>query len=212
MRRFDMRIVGGILLIAAGVLFLLQNLGLVTVGAYVWPILLGVAGLTFLAVFVLDRASWWALIPGFTLLGLAALIALGSVLSETMENLGVAIFLGAIGLGFWVVYLFNRAQWWAIIPGGVLLTTAATVGFSADVEDEILGGIFLLGLCLTFGLVYLLPNPHGRMRWALVPAVVLGLFGLLLIAALGPWLNLIEGVLLILAGLFLVVRSFRRRK
>ncbi len=210
MRRFDMRIVGGILLIAAGVLFLLQNLGLVTVGAYVWPILLGVAGLTFLAVFLIDRAHWWALIPAFTLLGLAALIALGNTLSEAMENWGAAIFLGAIGLGFWTVYLFNHAQWWAIIPGGVLLTIAAVVGFSTEIESEALGGLFLLGLSLTFGLIYLLPNPLGRMRWALIPTAALGLLGLLLIAARGQWLTIIEAVLLILVGLFLVVRSFRR--
>ena len=34
---------------------------------------------------------------------------------------GGALFLGCIGIAFWVIYLADRARWWGIIPGGVLL-------------------------------------------------------------------------------------------
>ena len=32
---------------------------------------------------------------------------------------GGALFLGSIGLAFWVIYFVRRDFWWAVIPGGV---------------------------------------------------------------------------------------------
>ncbi len=212
MRRFEIRVVGGILLIAAGVLFLLQNLGVLAVGIYLWPLLFGAGGAVFLYVFLTNRANWWAVIPGFVLLSLAAVIALDQFAPQVEETWGGAIFLGGIGLAFWVVYFVKREHWWAIIPGGVLLTIALVAGLSSVLEDIEMGGVFFLGLGLTFALLSFLPTPEGRMKWALIPAAVLLVMGLLITAAATAVLNYLWPAVLILAGLYLIFRTFASRQ
>lgn len=206
MRRVEVRIVGGILLIAAGALFLLQNLGVLVIGAYLWPFLFGAGGLVFLYVFLTNRDNWWAIIPGFVLLSLAALIALEQFAPEAEETWGGALFLGGIGLAFWVVYFTKREHWWAVIPGGVLLTLALVTGLSSVFKGIEIGGVFFLGLGLTFGLLSLLPTPEGRMKWALIPAGVLLVMGLVITAAATAIFNYLWPAALILAGLALLLR------
>ena len=71
MKRFDVRAIGGILLIIAGILLLLQNLGVFeVVVALVWALVFAAGGLVFLYLFMTERTRyWWAVIPG---LGLSA--------------------------------------------------------------------------------------------------------------------------------------------
>ena len=68
------RLFWGILLILGGVVFLLQNLGYFELGDLFWALLFGLGGLFFLSVFFPNRANWWALIPGLTLLSIAVLL------------------------------------------------------------------------------------------------------------------------------------------
>ena len=76
----------GILLVVLGLLFLLQNFDLFNInvlGDLIWGVLFGAAGLVFLWVFVSNlEGNWWAVIPGFTLLGLAGPVAFGDFLGE----------------------------------------------------------------------------------------------------------------------------------
>ncbi|MBN1954527.1 MAG: hypothetical protein JW900_05685 [Anaerolineae bacterium] len=206
------RSVLGLLLIVAGVLLLLQRLEILAIGDLIWSIVLAVGGLAFLLLFWANRQSWWMIIPGFALLGLAALIGIGEMAFEAADELGAAVFLAALGLAFWLTYAFQREHWWAIIPGGVLLTIASVVGLSTVLSGAGTGGIFFLGLGLTFGLLYLLPTTEGRMRWALIPAAVLVVLGLLLAAAFESALGLVWPIVLILLGLYLVGRFFWLRR
>ncbi|MBL7064252.1 MAG: hypothetical protein ISS49_08630 [Anaerolineae bacterium] len=208
MRRFEVHVVGGILLIAAGILFLLQNLGILAVGAYLWPFIFGAGGLVFLYVFLTNRANWWAVIPGFVLLSLAAMMALDQFAPQIGETWGGALFLGGIGLAFWVVYFTGRERWWAVIPGGVLLTVGLVTGLSSVLEGVETGGVLFLGLGLTFALLSFLPTPEGRMKWALIPAGVLLVMGLLITAAATAIINYLWPAALILAGLYLLFRTF----
>lgn len=216
MRRFDLRIAWGVFLMAAGALALLQNFNILT-GALnlLWAFLLGLAGVFFLYAYVSNRANWWALIPGIILLALTALVALGVTAPALAEAWGGPLFLGGIGLSFWAVYLANREHWWAIIPGGVLLTLAVVASmetvFQRTEQRVETGGLFFVGLGLTFALVGLLPAPRGRMRWAFIPALVLLLMGLLVFAAAEQLINYLWPVALILVGLYLVFRTFRPR-
>lgn len=213
MRRLEVRIVGGILLIAAGVLFLLQNFDILGGGLnLLWALLFGAGGAIFLYVFLVNRANWWAVIPGFVLLSLAALMTLNQLFPQAGELWGGSLFLGGLGLAFWVVYLANRENWWAAVPGGVLLTLAVVTGLSSTLEGIETGGVFLLGLGLTFGLLSFLPTPDGRMRWAIIPAAVLLAMGLLLIATSASLFQYLWPAALILAGLYLIVRILGTRQ
>jgi hypothetical protein len=217
-------IVLGIALIVVGALALLQNLGVLdffgllpvisiepgqVVAQAIVALLFGGLGLIFLVVFVInfDR-NWWAVIPGFTLLGLAGLIAFG----ERLGAAGASMFLGAIGLSFLVIYLLRREFWWAIIPAGVLLTLAVMiVVIEAAPNNSMFGpAILFFGLALTFVLVYLLPSEEERRTWALYPAGILAIIGVLLLLSLGNLMNVIWAVALIVGGAYLLLRAFRR--
>ena len=96
MKRFDVRDIGAILLIVAGGLLLLQNFGILrSVVALVWALIFAAGGLVFLYVFLTNRANWWAIIPGFALLGLGALIALDEFFPRVGDAWGGAISLMA---------------------------------------------------------------------------------------------------------------------
>ncbi len=210
MRRIDARFIFGLLLIGGGVIYLLQTMGLITWGPLVWALAFAVGGLAFLSVFVRDRLMWWALIPGLTLLGLAGLLTLQQFAPAQAEAWGGSLFLGAIGLAFLVVYAANRQFWWALIPGGVLITLGVVAGLDRLAGFET-GGVFFLGLGLTFAAVALVPTPQGQMRWAFIPAAVLAIMGLLLLVGFTTAINYIWPVALILAGLLLLTRALRRR-
>lgn len=212
MRRVDSRVVLGALLVLAGLLLLLQNLNLLPAGFDLfWAFLFGVSGLAFLALFSDNRDRWWALIPGFTLLSLGILIVVQATAPGAARIWGGPLFLGGIGLSFWAIYLVRREYWWAIIPGGVLFTLAAVAAVSELVGGREAGTIFFLGLSLTFGLVYLLPTPRGRMSWALIPAGVLLLFAIFLATNFVLVSQIVWPILLILIGFYLLFRSFRSR-
>ncbi len=208
MKRFEASVAWGVLLIAGGVLFLLQNLGILGGGlALVWALLFAAAGAVFLFVFLSDRANWWAVIPGCVLLSLGILIGLDELTPRISSLWGGALVLGAIGLSFWVIYFTKREYWWAIIPGGVMLTMAVITIVDSVAQDLEVGGILFLGLGITFGVLSLLPHPQGRMKWPLIPAAVLLIVGVLLTAASASVLNYIWPTALVLAGLYLVHRS-----
>ena len=87
--------------------------------------------------------GWWAAFPGFVLAGIGVLI----LLPDALDDIGGAMFLGAIGLSFWAVYLTGRDRWWAIIPGGVLFTLAAVSALPEQwLGGADSGGVFFLGL------------------------------------------------------------------
>jgi hypothetical protein len=201
------RALWGGLLIAAGVLFLLENLNVIQFADIIWSILFALGGIFILSYFIADRSNWWALIPGIILLDLALLVALDTFFPRFAGTTGGALFLAGIGLSFWLIYLIRRDFWWAIIPGGALFTLAAVVVVSSLGFDVESGGVFFLGLGLTFGLLALVPTPEGRLTWAWIPGVALLVMGLLVIGAAANLINYLWPAALILAGLFLVYRT-----
>jgi hypothetical protein len=201
MKRFDYRILIGAALILGGVLMLLDRLGLFK-GAlnFFWAGLLAVGAAIFLFWFFSDRSKWWAAIPGFALAGMAA----SSLLLDHIGWGGLA-FLGGIGLGFWAIFFTGQERWWAIIPGGVLLTLGITSVMSDAFGVMDSGGVFFVGLGITFILVALL----AKMRWAFIPAAVLLLLGFFLGT---PFVGAMEYVwigILLVAGAILVASAFR---
>lgn len=201
----------GILLVAAGVLVLLQNLGVVRSGlALLWSLCFLAAGAIFTYVFTKNRDQWWAVIPGFTLLGIGALILLDWALPVSGDSLGGTLLLGAMGASFWVIYANRREHWWPIIPGGVLITVA----ISTLVEDLVspgfdTGSLVLLGLGATFYLVYALSPSAKKMTWALYPAGILAAVGVAIGIASSSLMRFLGPVALLAAGAYLVYRAAR---
>jgi hypothetical protein len=201
----------GAILVLAGVLLFLQNMGLVRADwAALWALVFLAAGLAFLALLLGGAQNWWAAIPGFTLMGIGTLIGLDIVAPAATVNWGGSIFLGMIGMGFLVVFSMRRDNWWAVIPAGVMMTLAVVAAIGQMTPGAEAGAFFFLGLALTFGAVYLIPGPGGqRMSWALIPAtVMLVLGGIVSVAATGVF-AFVWPAILIVAGIYLLYRNRR---
>ncbi len=202
-------IIGGFLLIAAGVVFLLNNLGVLDIN---WEMIIGpifaLGGLVFLVVFILDTNDWWALIPGFVLIAIGVIIFMDQNLESVADLWSGAVFLGFLGLSFLLIYIFHTDQWWAIIPGGVLMTLA---GVTLVPEEWVLGGvIFFIGMAITFGLVYILPKPSGRLTWALYPAGILLLIGIMVYLGAENLMDFVWPVALLIAGGYIVFKALKK--
>ncbi len=215
MKRIDMRIVLAALLIIGGLVFLLQNIGVIgPLHGYLFALLFALGGLVFLGVLVSDRRQWWAVIPGVVLLDLGVIIALGEATDRGMlrmpgEWIG-GIFLLGLGAAFFLVFFMRPEFWWAIIPAGVLSTLGLVAGFSNVLPE---GGAYILffGMALTFALLGMLPVDNKRMQWPWIPAGILFFIGLLVLASAGNLINYLWPVAMIVGGGILLVRAFMRR-
>ncbi len=147
-------IIGGALILF-GILFLLNNFHIVeiSVGA-VFAGIFALAGLIFLIVFFLDREQWWALIPGFVLMGVGGTILVGEYVHLRGVDLGGAIMLGFIALPFWIIFILKRDYWWALFPAGVLTSIALMTLIPSRLGDAGVAVMFF-GWAGTFLLVYL---------------------------------------------------------
>jgi len=203
----------GSLLIIAGVAFLLQNFGLFPFGDIFWGVFIAFLGIAFLSIYSGNRENWWAIIPGVILSAIGVLIVVSLLIPEGNLDWGGFIFLAGIGIAFFMVYLVRRENWWAIIPGGVMVTLAiVSLLDNMNFTGEETGGIFFLGLGLTFVLVAIVPTPHGVMNWAWIPAGILLVIGVLMTASMENAMGTIWPVFLIILGGFLLLRAvvFRR--
>lgn len=81
--------------------------------------------LPFLVVFLRNRDQWWALIPAYVLLAVGVMV--GLIGQGVLDDLLIpAYVMFAIAIPFFVVYVRNPKQWWALIPGGIM----AVIGLS----------------------------------------------------------------------------------
>ena len=209
MRTIDARVLGGALLVGFGVLFFLQSLGwLRGLGSgFMWGILFAAAGFLFLYVFLRDREQWWAIFPAMPMLGIAALMLLDAVAPAVSAVIGGALFLGLVSLGFWMVYVVRRDFWWAIIPGGAIATTAVIALLANIVPAAETTALMLLGIGLTFLVLYFLPEARGRQPWAIIPGGILIILAALTGIAFGTIARFFWPLVFIVGGLFLVLRS-----
>jgi hypothetical protein len=207
MRRYDTRLILGGLLVLGGLLSLLDVMGIIANGSGIfWGLLFAAGGLFFLYMLINDRETWWAAFPAFTLLGLAA----ASFLPDSLEPYDGLVFFAGISLGFWWVYFTGTERWWAIIPAGVLLTLGI-VSVLDNVSGVETGGLFFLGLGLTFILVAVLPGEKSGRSWALIPGVILLVFGALLGTPLQGITGYLWPAVLIILGGYFVLRFFTNR-
>ncbi|HSN34779.1 MAG TPA: hypothetical protein VLT34_00380 [Arthrobacter sp.] len=228
-------IIAGIALMAAGVLLLLDLLGILDSAALVWPLLFGAVGTVFLILFIRSRDNWWAAIPGSVFLGLAAVILSTLLWPRSADDWAGAFLFLFMGAGFGAVYVRERSNWWALIPCGVMLTLALVVALPRTWEGMPLAAVLFLGLAATFAALSLVPVHPGpgprpgafhpetaypvssqptRMKWPLIPAAVLAVLGLIFAmqaTVLVTASEFLVPLLLVLAGVALLVYAYRHR-
>jgi hypothetical protein len=210
------RVILGVILVLLGGLSMAQILGVFPESSRFMVGLVALAflggGAAFLTVFLGNRSNWWALIPGVILADLGLLIGF----SEFLPGFGVisgAFFMLGLSLAFWLVYIFAPQNWWAIIPGGVLLTLSSIIVIT-DLDFDngmIIPAVLFLGMSATFALLALLRGHDSQVKWAWIPAGILGLMGILFAFSAAELLKFAWPVALVLGGLYLVLRPMLRK-
>jgi hypothetical protein len=99
-------------------------------------VLVGIA-IPFLAAFLFDRTKWGLLIPAYVLIVVGVFVPL-TELGVLDDNLSVTYILLAIAIPFFVVFIRNTKNWWALIPGGIL----AIIGLSFLIAEASVEYIF----------------------------------------------------------------------
>jgi hypothetical protein len=212
--RSNYRVILGLLLILAGALLTLQQLNMIpgNWGDVVFGIGYLVGTVFFISLFLNDRGQWWAALLGFIFLGLTLAQTMDLVFPQGADW-GGAIFLLMIGLGFLSVYALDRNMWWAIIPGGVMLSLTALVlveETNLDIGFEP-AGILFVGMGLTFLALTMLRIEGQRLSWAIWPAIPLFLLGLFVGLESSQAWSYVWPSLIILLGLYFVWGSLRGR-
>jgi hypothetical protein len=85
---------------------------------------------------------------------------------------------GLLGVIFLVTFVGDRRQWWALIPGCIMLGLTAVIVNSENefLSDAQASALFLFSIGLPFLLIYLVDR---RMWWALIPGGVLSVIALI---------------------------------
>jgi hypothetical protein len=104
----------------------------------------------FAAVWWRDRKQWWALIPAYVMLAVSGVVLIGDAGDEAGGMLVTAYVMFAIAAPFVVVYLLDRANWWALIPAGVLGIIGVGAAISALTSGDISENAIALLLALAF--------------------------------------------------------------
>jgi hypothetical protein len=142
----------GFPLLGIGVLILLDVLAPQLSNVIGGSIVLGAIGLAFLAVYLVDRRNWWAIIPAGVMLTLTLIVAFGEQLGGMAAP--SILFMG-MGLTFALVAVLpnNPAgqMRWAWIPAGILFVMGVAFSLAAGnlvgligPAAMILGGLYLL--------------------------------------------------------------------
>lgn len=161
----------GLLLIIGGGVALAQQFGYLNQlpnSAWMWVFaLISLVGLVSYLTSGLKEWGW--LFPAGIFGGLAVTVALATN-HVSSAAVGSPIFFGLL-LPFLVAYLTDRTRnWWALIPGGIMLFLAMVTLLADNVGGEWIGSLFLFLIALSFFVVYL--NNHAR-TWALLVAYIM---------------------------------------
>ena len=173
----------GILLIGAGAVALAQQMGYINeLSEQFWMWVFALGGLVGFINYALSGWKEWGwLFPAGALGGLAVVIALATA---NVDSAAVAspLFLGLL-IPFAAAYLTDRTRnWWALIPGGVMLFLALTTLLVDSAGGEWVGALFLFMISLSFLVVYL--NNRTQV-WALLVAYIMAVLGIAPLMATG---------------------------
>jgi hypothetical protein len=169
-----------------------------------------IMAVAFFLVYWSQRRLWAAIVAYvFFVLGFMPLLAM-----TPYPEFAGPVFLLATGLPFLYVYARSPQNWWAIIPAGTLLALAAITGAALVVAKSpsipffrnIFNFILFAGLALTFAVVWL----RHHQPWALFVTAVMAVAAI--VSLFVAKIELVWPVLIILAGIFLLVRNLRPKR
>jgi len=166
----------GVLLIAGGGLALSQQMGYLDQlpeSIWMWIFALVSFG-AFLSYALSGMKDWGWLFPAGIFGGLAVTVGLAANDVGTAA-VGSPLFIGLL-IPFGAVYLKDRARnWWALIPGALMLFLALTTLLVDSIGGEWIGSLFLFLIALSFLVVYLNNRNH---TWALLVAYIMGVLSI----------------------------------
>jgi hypothetical protein len=199
----------GLLLIGAGVVALGQQLGYIQqfTEPQFWIWVFAIISLAALVEYALSGWKQWGwLFPAGAFGGVALLITL-AVNNVDSAAIVSPLFFGLL-IPFVAAYLTDRTRnWWALIPGGVMLFLAMTMLVVDSSGGEWVGAMFLLMFALAFLIVYL----TNRVRtWALLVAYIFGVISLApMLAAIGDEAGYFGAVVMFAIALPFFIVYFR---
>lgn len=208
MEKLNDRAMWGTALILFGIAFLLRSV----LGDLGYKTVLGglscLVGVAFLARYRTGPEQWWSIIPGLTMIGLGGSILLSLLSGTIADALAGTVLIAAIGVSFLVIFFQSRSHWWALIPGGIMMTVA-TVALVEGLDLGIDGGsLMMFGMAATFGLVSLVEVDGKKLRWALIPAGILLALGVFVLSENLGVMGILWPLLIIAAGIAFVIRSY----
>lgn len=168
------RIVWGIVLLAVGIVALAGQFGLLPEWLMLsnWAFILGGLTLLFVITYVVSGFEWGLLFPAAILGGVTGAVIFGELGMGSLSGASVMI---GVAIPFIVALVQQpRQNWWAVIPGGVMLSVALTI-LSAPIIGGAAGSVMLWGIAVTFLIVYLF---NREFWWALIPAGILFVVGI----------------------------------
>lgn len=198
----------GVLLIGAGILALTGQLGYIQdFTETTWIFVFAAVSLAgFLSYALSGWAQWGWLFPAGIAGGLALVITLAT---NNVDSAAVAtpLFIGLL-LPFAGAYLTDRARnWWALIPGGVMLFLALVTLMVDSVGGEWVGAMFLLMIGVAFLFVYFSNRTH---TWALLVAYIMAVLSIApMLAAFGEVAAYFGSVFMFAVALPFFVLYFR---
>lgn len=193
----------GLLLIAAGAVFLLARTVSISIDAgYYVSMGFGGASLVFVAVWGGHRERWWALIPAWAMFAVGGLI--GLAVTGVSGTLIATYILSAVGFPFMVVYILDTRNWWALIPAYVMFAVAGMILLiGMGILRNFLVPAYITGAFVPPFLTVYLANRNNW--WALIPAGVMGVAAAsFLVASAFNLISYVIPALLILGGLALL--------
>jgi hypothetical protein len=124
------------------------------------------------------KSYWWRIVAGLLLMAAGVLLLLAQFEWITLEGpmWGTLFLLGGAAF-FLILWLSDRADWWPVIPGGVMLAWGvSTLLGNVGLAGWLVALIGMAGSALPF--LYIFARNRKSNWWALIPGGIMLLVGL----------------------------------
>lgn len=192
----------GVMLIALGGAFLVNQIFPGFVSGLLWAAAFAIGGVAIYSWYMQNRSQWWALIPAYTAEVVAGIILLSTLRFFPGEFIA-AFIMFAIGFPFLYVYLRDRSQWWALIPAYTMGAVGGVILLGRWLSGEFVAAYINFAIAAPFLYVYLRNRQNW---WALIPGGIMAAIGLAFFVAGVAWLI---PVAMILVGVYLLARQMQ---